>query len=1650
MNHRIKWLLITLCISLERINCESQNQQWSKPEQSLSRQNNDWIPVEGKCLTCRPNRDLETQSTNEQIGKILSPPHLPGSPPAPSLQQVQFVQNKQPRILPFEPNYSQYNNRFTNDNTKHNQVQSTKLFPQESQKPFNQYDGNPFLKQSFSLPSQVISQQQPVQQQSVPQQKFSFNEPYPFTRPLKTVDSTTPKIIYQPKIRFPDNEPPKLIPNNKITSQNTDEIQLLYIPVETLQRGRKNMKELFNQNQYQPPLSQGFVSPQFNLQYSPIPKQTENQFYFPSSLSQAPYLQLNQLPPQRPDTVYTNISKNFLQPYFTVNGLYNPVSQIAPIPTKHPDLHFYNILQPGLFNPNQIKMPEQLFKSQQASPRQPILAEPAQPGLPLPQGMYIQNTIPTFTDVYSPTTAEMIRSTEFTTQKSIYKTVPTASKYPDFNYQYVTTNPQTSTTHNQQYIAEQNKASPLNQQYFAEQSKISSQKQNLSDFMQFSQESRIPLLKTSSTEEPGSSNYPIPHQPPLSFYMEKLHNPKVNDVLYLLKDAKTIPVLDVIESEPPQVFVGPSELPPPKGYIKFELPYLSSLDYNRIERMIDRLPFFVAPLNFKPPPGYSKIPFPAPHIGSVVLSNTSALQTNLLDNSNEHKYKATTLQQFSPQPGLSTITPQLTSEINSLIDTPFSISSDQTLFKNSVVASEPINFKNYPASSADSITSRNYPTSSSEQVTLRNHPSSLSEAATFKNYPVPTEEITKKPIFKSTYRPSSVSEQPKRYNNRQRKPIYRGYPTSTEITPTHGETTTVTSESSQKYYSERTKNNNNYVEFNTKAKFNINNGNEVLLNTPAPVPENMYQLPITTTVNSQQPSAVQQKHNLDYSSNSQPSTDQQTHNFDFSSFFSNFQNELSQTQSTNKTNAFEPQKPTQNVEFHSTNNQNYPFYSSQFTTNVKLESAINQVNNNDSETTVQPNFNFNNVKPLSQYNPFSKNEDTLVINNTETETTTTQSQLNEFQFWNQNQFYKVNPSTVNYFSSTVDYQTPDASTLIPETKTKPPKTSSTFTSESNFASNHQKEDQKQVSSSSTEITQQTTSSTYRPRIKQRLPPSRYHQFKYTTEKENTDFELQKNIDEQQNTKQLPASIFESSTHSDAISQSDIISLSTVSQELSTKSDIKHRRRRPIRPTQSTSVTEHSTSTSRSYYRTRATRYPTGAGSEKYRTRRPIANSESTETLNSEWSSYSFPSSASTSNDITNLLDNQPRVNTYHENKNDPNVPIYWSESISNQSGQNIDVSSTTETNSEIASEENSTENSPWIPSKQNTIPKEYSIYTPTGQNQKFFTEEVFENKTENAAERKDETYPETKNSIKGAPKITLYEEPSSSIAVTDNNEHPSEEPPSSSEINYDEEVKKEKDDNQKKAHDPQDEKKISGRRRGTWVRRIRIKRPQDVLETAESQNLGRITENTLQNLDAKTLSKAEEKEDFKPITIGTTSIINDTVVSTESITEKEEIKFTTVLPTTIEKDNYANLQNNFAQMLSDFLNSKDQGTKSVNKLERSNVSTENSISYILGLDNNNNRVYVDNSSSSSSISGSLISNSVTTPDEVITITNLPFLNTELPEQSTTTEETSETYIPNSQISTSTTTEISLETEICYRGKCVKTKKSKASDLLPVE
>jgi hypothetical protein len=153
---------------------------------------------------------------------------------------------------------------------------------------------------------------------------------------------------------------------------------------------------------------------------------------------------------------------------------------------------------------------------------------------------------------------------------------------------------------------------------------------------------------TEKVVQTPSTPYPPPHQPPLSVYMEKRLDNKINEVLTILKDAKTIPVLDTIGNRSPKVFVGPSDLDAPRGYVKFDLPYLSSLDITKIDSMADRLPFFVAPLNFKPPLGYAKIPFPPPHIGSVVVSSKSSVVASSTE--------------FNP----FRLTSQLPTEVNSL------------------------------------------------------------------------------------------------------------------------------------------------------------------------------------------------------------------------------------------------------------------------------------------------------------------------------------------------------------------------------------------------------------------------------------------------------------------------------------------------------------------------------------------------------------------------------------------------------------------------------------------------------------------------------------------------------------------------------------------------------------------------------------------------------------------------------------------------------------------------------------------------------------------------------------------------------------------------------------------------------------------------
>lgn len=149
-----------------------------------------------------------------------------------------------------------------------------------------------------------------------------------------------------------------------------------------------------------------------------------------------------------------------------------------------------------------------------------------------------------------------------------------------------------------------------------------------------------------------STSKPKPHQPPLSMFVaiDKIKGKVTEaDVLHTLKNSNRIDVMDTITKNAPKVFIGPSGMAPPAGYSKFDLPYLSSIEGTRYERKIEQLPFFVAPLSYRTPPGFSKIPLPAPHVGSIVVNQPpNTVESNEDSGFTQDSY-------FTKQPVASTV-----------------------------------------------------------------------------------------------------------------------------------------------------------------------------------------------------------------------------------------------------------------------------------------------------------------------------------------------------------------------------------------------------------------------------------------------------------------------------------------------------------------------------------------------------------------------------------------------------------------------------------------------------------------------------------------------------------------------------------------------------------------------------------------------------------------------------------------------------------------------------------------------------------------------------------------------------------------------------------------------------------------------------------
>lgn len=111
---------------------------------------------------------------------------------------------------------------------------------------------------------------------------------------------------------------------------------------------------------------------------------------------------------------------------------------------------------------------------------------------------------------------------------------------------------------------------------------------------------------------------PKAHQPPLAmFLLRSSARPIESDVVDTLSGSQTIAVIDAPTQNPPEIFVGPSGMPKPNGYTKFDLPYLSQIQGTQEIRDV---PFFVAPLSYRTPGGFNKILLPEPHVGSIVIN----------------------------------------------------------------------------------------------------------------------------------------------------------------------------------------------------------------------------------------------------------------------------------------------------------------------------------------------------------------------------------------------------------------------------------------------------------------------------------------------------------------------------------------------------------------------------------------------------------------------------------------------------------------------------------------------------------------------------------------------------------------------------------------------------------------------------------------------------------------------------------------------------------------------------------------------------------------------------------------------------------------------------------------------------------------------
>lgn len=224
-----------------------------------------------------------------------------------------------------------------------------------------------------------------------------------------------------------------------------------------------------------------------------------------------------------------------------------------------------------------------------------------------------------------------------------------------------------------------------------------------------------------------------------------------------------------------------------------------------------------------------------------------------------------------------------------------------------------------------------------------------------------------------------------------------------------------------------------------------------------------------------------------------------------------------------------------------------------------------------------------------------------------------------------------------------------------------------------------------------------------------------------------------------------------------------------------------------------------------------------------------------------------------------------------------------------------------------------------------------------------------------------------------------------------------------------------------------------GRRRGNWVR-VRVKKPQDLFETAESQNLATLSGNAIQ----PSTKSAKEKTSWNIQEVATPP-------TTEFISEPEET---------------VDFEEALTSMLKDFITQTDSESNGNNTNTEENLQTTTTNNENLTTSSTEHLI-TDTTDTTERKEETVISTTglETTTDPIptpeLTTVIIPLEvgdNSQMTTESVFSTVDADVYetLPSRVIGTSTTTEISLETEICYRGRCVKTKTENESDLLTAE